>query len=419
MVVLFFLLLFILAFLGLSEVQPNLRQREVNERKISSSGYSKSVHALHSTTDVRHQQPQALTSASNLAKTHQASAVSRHTAHPHPHVPVTRKSHLEYPMTEEMHKFVDPPLYQTKSIANLDLIIVYNGLIYPKRRHWLEMMREQLDEFNCNGMADRAKKIYISLSIDLTSEWGKDSDTLVNSTTAALAKILPKAEFDITYENRFEYPGIHKMWDVAQRLSKKEATNTILVYFHAKGMVNTHMSSEFHGVRTPFEVNLFHKTFDPWPEVFAKFNQHPELNKVGCYTDATGVVWYNVFYARASYVQTLVRPPVLLDNRFFYELWLRCIDGDRKPPGAATAQEIAVPEKDVKLPKIINSGCADCWSTCANTDPLGAHFESKNLHLVEHPKLFEFDWYKCRKDTVLPRPEVKFSTNQQNHLWLN
>lgn len=345
------------------------------------------------------------------------SAMSRHIIQHRHHVPVTRTSHLEYPMIEEKHMYVDPPAYNAKDIANLDLIIVYNGLIYPKRQHWLEMMSEQLDEFNCNGMADRAKKIYISLSIDLTSDWTKDSGNLINTTIASLTKILPKVEVDITYENRFEYPGIHKMWDISQRMTKKEATNTILVYFHAKGMVNTHMSSEFHGVRTPFEVNLFHKTFDPWPEVFGKFNKHPELNKVGCYTDVTGVVWYNVFYARASYVRSLVRPPIL-PNRFFYELWLRCIDGDRKESDGSIAKALAIAEKDVTLPKIINSGCADCWSTCANTESLGAHYESKNLHIVEHPKLFEFDWYKCRKSTVLPRPEEKFSTNQQNHLWL-
>eukprot|EP01032_Pedospumella_encystans_P012917 gene12917-14907_t len=357
-------LLLIVVCLGFSEVQVNHRQQEVNKRKVSNSGHAGPTPAIHSaiatsqSSNVHHQQPHVLTPSPNHVKVHPVS--SRHASHPRPHVPVTRTSHLEYPMTEEMHKFVDPPAYNVKSIANLDLIIVYNGLIYPKRLHWLEMMSEQLDEFNCNGMADRAKKIYISLSIDLTSEWGKDSEALINTTTVALAKILPKAEFDLTYENRFEYPGIHKTWYVAQRLSKKEATNTIIAYFHAKGMVNTHMSTEFHGVRTPFEVNLFHKTYDPWPEVFAKFNQHPELNKVGCYTDVTGVVWYNVFYARASYVQTLVRPPIM-DNRFFYELWLRCIDGDRKHTDAATAAILAVPEKDVKLPKIVNSGCGDCW----------------------------------------------------------
>ncbi len=262
-------------------------------------------------------------------------------------------------------------------------------------------------------MASRAKHIYISLTIDHVSEVDRAAATLVNTTIEALSKIVPKAVFDVTLENSFEYPGIRNMWDIARNLPLEVARNTIMVYLHTKGMVNTHMYNAFHGVRTPFEVNLFHKTFDMWPEVFVKFNKHPELNKVGCYPDVTGVMWYNVYYARASYIRTLINPTITTD-RYYYELWLRYVTPAEDRIWHPKLRHIEFVDRNVKR-NSNDSLCADCWSTCAQNETLGAVYFADTLHIIEHPKLLNFDWYKCRNDTVLPRPPGNFSTNTQEH----
>ena len=303
------------------------------------------------------------------------------------------------PIPVESHALVDPPSNNT--IGNLDLIIVYNGYIYPKREKWLELMSGQLDELNCNGMAHKAKDIYISLTIDSTSESNKQAASLVKETIATFSKILPKAKFDVTLENRYEYPGLRTMWDVAHTIPKEDAQRTIFVYFHAKGMVNTRMPSGFHDARTPLEVNLFHRTFDPWMEVLERFGKQPEINKAGCYPGPEGHIWYNFYYARASYVQRLVNPTIST-NRFYYESWIRFIDNEHYWP--TNLRHIEFVEKNIRRPSTTNSGCGDCWSIVSQS--LGQDFNHLLLESEEQPKLRTYDWYKCRNETVLPRQSL-------------
>lgn len=312
-------------------------------------------------------------------------------------------------LSPEYHKFVDPPA-TNHNTDDFYIDIVYFVYVYQQRVHWLDLVRQQLDEFNCNGLSQRARKIYISISIDRASETSKEAAALVNMTLNAARDIQPKAVFDVTLENRFEYPGIRKVWDIAQHAeSEAEAHKTIILYMHSKGMFNIYLAN-FHAARVPLEIKLFHSTFDRWHEVLEMYHKYPQLSKVGCFPSVDGNIWFNMFYVRASYVRRLV-PPTIAKDRYYYEHWLKFIDNDRFWP---RVDHIEFAEHDVRRPSTTNSGCADCWSTCqgVGNETLGVTWLPTAFPMGE---VNQFDWYKCRRPTVLPRKEMAVSTNNYMH----
>jgi hypothetical protein len=317
------------------------------------------------------------------------------------HAPQSRRK-----LVSEMHKLVDPPPLNLDGTESYKLVLVYYGYIYPKREHWLDLMRQQLDEFNCNGIARRAERIFVSLAVDTASESNKAAAELVNTTIAAIQAILPTATFDITLENRFEYPGLRRIWDYAQHLTmESDAHNTVFVYSHSKGMFNTYLP-HFHAARVPLEIKLFHATFDRWDEALRMFAAHPTLNKAGCFPAEQGHVWFNMFYVRASYVQGLVNPTIAKD-RFYYEHWLKFRDNERYWP---RVDHIEFVERDVYRPSTTNSGCADCWSSCMGpgNDTLGVTWPPEKL---PYGNINDLDWLNCRGPLVVPRRQGAFSTN--------
>ena len=344
----------------------------------------------------------------------------------------------------EHHTFVDPTIIKNDELDDYKVIMVYFAYVYPQRPHWLDLIREQLDDFNCNGLAARLNTMYVSIAIDFVKETDKNAAELVNSTIATVKEIIPHAIFDITLENRFEYPGIRKVWDIAQSIeSETEAHKTIIIYMHSKGMVNTYLPN-FHSSRVPLEIKLFHATFDRWDEVLYMYRKHKELTKVGCLPGYEGNVWFNIFYVRASYAQTLVNPTIAKD-RYYYEHWLKFIDNERYwPRGNSGVTHIEFAERDVYRASTTNSGCGGCWSTCmprirdissgggsaasgasgtsgavasavitgsAPNETIGSFFQP-----AEFPfdYINDMDWARCRAPTRMPRPPTgEFSKNDQ------
>jgi len=306
---------------------------------------------------------------------------------------------------QEMHKYVDAPMLQDRDSQRFELIIVYFGYISPKREHWQALLRQQLDEFNCNGLSRRAKQFYISLAIDHASETDKGAAELVNQTISSLREIQPRAIFDITLENRYEYPGIRTLWDVGKSLSSEAAENTIMIYMHSKGMVHTYIPN-FHAARVPLEIKLFHSTFDNWDTVLNMYHKYPKLNKVGCFPAPNGQVWFNLFYARASYIQKLVNPTIAKD-RYYYEHWLNMLDSEHYWP-TDQVRRIEFADRDVQ--RGTHSGCADCWSVCQGlqNETLGASWLGGD---ISYERVNVQDWYRCRHETVLPRKQTDYSVN--------
>ena len=104
---------------------------------------------------------------------------------------------------------------------------------------------------------------------------------------------------------------------VSQEVPHHEAKDTIFQYFHSKGMVHHKRRT----TRTPRELILYNGTVIPWRAVIEAFQTDKTINRAGMNPAKEGWVWFNFWWARASYLQRLVEP-IRTTRRFYYEDWL-------------------------------------------------------------------------------------------------
>jgi hypothetical protein len=116
---------------------------------------------------------------------------------------------------------------------------------------------------------------------------------------------------DYNYQNHFEFPGIMKVWEIAQQY---QSDNNITLYFHSKGIMRSHE-------RTKIEIQCFKTVIDNWKHALYIFNTFPLINKIGCASSKEGWCWYNFWFARNTYLQH-VEEPIISENRYYYEDWL-------------------------------------------------------------------------------------------------
>jgi hypothetical protein len=118
-------------------------------------------------------------------------------------------------------------------------------------------------------------------------------------------------------ENKFEYPAISHVWNLA---SNRAEEYKYIGYLHTKGM------SYAQGRRDKLEKVLTHFTFAPWSKTFRVFETYPRINKIGLFPAGVsgkpaGFIWFNFWWARSDYIRTLPKPAED-PNRYYYERWL-------------------------------------------------------------------------------------------------
>jgi hypothetical protein len=118
-----------------------------------------------------------------------------------------------------------------------------------------------------------------------------------------------------TEVNQFEYPGIKKVWDLSQRQE-----NAYLLYFHARGLSRMKLG-RFRRKRQPQEKRLFRRVIGAWRQNLTWLEHITSADKLGLTCGGNGWVWFNFWWARASYVRQL-EEPVVTDRRHYYEDWL-------------------------------------------------------------------------------------------------
>lgn len=229
-----------------------------------------------------------------------------------------------------------PQQYTAKQTPHpgLPIAIVYCTLINPSRR-WKELLTLQMAELRTFGLASRALSIHVELSTDgdlfAPSNYLNKENTNVLDTAAEIVQALvPTAKVAVHSNNTFEYPGIHRVWEVATQHSDLPAS-TVLLYFHGKGMVN----GEDGVIRSRGNEMLTRVVIEPWREILQHFQEKTELMKVGYAMAREGHVWHNFFWARASYVRRVVEPIISAD-RYYYEGWL----GKLKPYDEETKEPL-------------------------------------------------------------------------------
>jgi len=222
----------------------------------------------------------------------------------------------------------------------------------PDTRSGKLIMEQMKDLVSC-GISDAAKSIQIVLAVKKSHNFNNTTERRINSASHLIHEILPKAEIHRSAGNRYEYPGIRRVWDLAKKTPSEEATKTLILYFHTKGMNNGNQTR----IKTHENMILTDMVIKQWKEIIARFQSEPALNKAGYAASDKGFIWNNFWWARASYLQNCPRP-ILTDNRYYYEDWL----GRRKQDKNANEGETGA-----------MMGPADCLSLCIKgvSSPLG------------------------------------------------
>jgi hypothetical protein len=163
---------------------------------------------------------------------------------------------------------------------------------------------------------------------------------LLENATVVVKQVLPGARSTVFLHSggQTEYPGIRRVWDVAWEepfADPQTNDNHVILYFHAKGMFNAPKPRQ---ARSHQNSALTKVVVEPWQDIVSLFARNPSLNKAGFAAAPAGWVWYNFWWARASYIRRLVRP-ILTKRRHYYEDWLGRVrdparnDADRSGEG--------------------------------------------------------------------------------------
>lgn len=133
-------------------------------------------------------------------------------------------------------------------------------------------------------------------------------------------ELFPNVYIECYYENEYEYRGILKVWELGQTFNK---SNDIFLYFHSKGV--TH--NQCYNSNKNDNYNIILQDIEKIKEIFTIF---PNIDKIGYFSGGNGWIWYNFWYARGSYINT-VEKPIKTNRRHYYEDWLgRQVDIDDK-----------------------------------------------------------------------------------------
>lgn len=131
---------------------------------------------------------------------------------------------------------------EPSSLSSYDLpfAVIYYTSINPSHP-WKDLLTLQMAELITFGIAPRALSIHVELSTDedvfspLNSK--NEAKNVLHSAADLVHDLLPAAKVTLRNNNTFEYPGIHRLWEVASR-HQRLPRSTILLYFHGKGMWN-------------------------------------------------------------------------------------------------------------------------------------------------------------------------------------
>ena len=122
--------------------------------------------------------------------------------------------------------------------------------------------------------------------------------------------------------------------------------------------------TRYRGRREHTEVALHRTVIAPWKRVTDIFATHPEIDKVGSTASPAGWIWWNYWWARASYL-VQVEKPIKTERRHYYEDWLcRVLVG--QPPYPHPEENNGGDMHD-----IYHFNVSNCWSLSMGGEPIG------------------------------------------------
>jgi len=106
-------------------------------------------------------------------------------------------------------------------------------------------------------------------------------------------------------------------WKLGKDTPKTRAHDTLVLYFHSKGIFSNPNTS----IRAKDHIKLTDSVIKPWKRIVKRFQDDSKMNKAGFGVAPNGSVWYNFWWARASYLAGCPKP-LLTERRHYYEEWL-------------------------------------------------------------------------------------------------
>jgi hypothetical protein len=185
------------------------------------------------------------------------------------------------------------------NIYHKKVTIVYYAFINP-HNNWEIIISDQLIHLSRCGLLDIAE---IHIHVTGLPHYHDYVTNLIKT-------IIPDATIYLSIENQYEYPGIHLVWELANK-----KPDNIFLYFHSKGMSYPTLS------RRHDERQIFQEVILPWRKVLNIFRDNNEIDKVGFGSSKDGFMWFNFWWARGSYLIGC-EEPIVSDNRWYYEVWV-------------------------------------------------------------------------------------------------
>lgn len=254
----------------------------------------------------------------------------------------------------------------------LDIHVVYFAFISPER-DWRSLVRLQFQSLLSTQLLPHCT-LHLTMATPPESNQKQHTTSILRLKDASdyilqLVDKIPKAvHVDVTLGNFFEYPGLLRMWRIANDISSRsDAGKTLFLYFHSKGMVFHAKGTE----KRKIDQFLFQTVIEPWRIVLENFALDDKLNKAGYAAAPDGFIWFNFMWVRGSYLHDVVRP-YPTSQRYYYEHWLAYLEKDRIFNRTTIEHYEYVEHLSFERGQL--SGCGDSWSMCLGSYHRGISF---------------------------------------------
>ena len=184
--------------------------------------------------------------------------------------------------------------------------IVYFIWINPNK-NYEAIISGQLNDMKNSGLLNKSK-----LYIEICCEY----ENITENIKGFIDKIVGEYKYEINFhsENKYEYYGIKKLYDLAIL-----EPDRYYLYLHSKGMFNYDNIHERH----IYEKTLTKGTVYQCRKVIQIFKNNANISRIGLFPSSLNdenFIWLNFFWSRGYYLNTCENP-IVTSDRFYYERW--------------------------------------------------------------------------------------------------
>eukprot|EP01105_Mastigella_eilhardi_P016279 TRINITY_DN3711_c0_g3_i2.p2 TRINITY_DN3711_c0_g3~~TRINITY_DN3711_c0_g3_i2.p2 ORF type:complete len:303 (-),score=94.47 TRINITY_DN3711_c0_g3_i2:34-942(-) len=198
--------------------------------------------------------------------------------------------------------------------------VVYFTALRPAK--WQGLVTLQLRALVDCGLAAAADSVSVLFS-SVTED--AEGERLLREAAALASALLAGSRFTVRTQlgNHYELPGVRRAWELAVIDSGGgggDPRRHLVLYHHGKGMFSAARLSD--PARSPRVRLLTSAVVLPWRDVVRRFENDSAVNKAGFLAAPDGCVWFNFWWARASYLRLLAPPEQHDEDRWYFEHWL-------------------------------------------------------------------------------------------------